>query len=153
MGGSLRPKSKSDVPQVSSTQHRAWHKGGLRKTLLNKWVNEWMPRMHFIIWFPPLVNSYINIKTWLKCPFPDSGKQPVALSSDRIAPRCFPVTASHLWTVNVQDLGVSPAVCFQLGPGTQEALGDLCWINERVKAVGKIITRKPNLLVGVRKSS
>ena len=84
-----------------------------------------MPRMHFILWFP-LVNSYINIKTRLKCPFPDSGKQPVALSSAPIAPRCFPVTALHLWTVNVQDLGISPAVCFQLGPGTQEALADLC---------------------------
>lgn len=71
-----------------------------------------MSRMYLILWFS-LVNAYLNIKSQRKRPFPDSGKQSVALSSAPIALRCFPVAASHLWTVNVQALGVSPAVCLR----------------------------------------
>lgn len=71
-----------------------------------------MSRMYLILWFS-LVNAYLNIKSQRKRPFPDSGKRSVALSSAPIALRCFPVAASHLWTVNVQALGVSPAVCLR----------------------------------------
>lgn len=103
-----------------------------------------MPRMYFILWFS-LVYSYLHLKTQFRCPVPDSGKQPVVPSTS-ITPRCFPCqspTPFVLW------MWKTLRVCFHLGPGTQEASGDLGWVHEWVKALGKIVTKKLNLLMGV----